>query len=131
MALFRRRRPDPALDEVRAAFGTVAAHVDAAQRSLLAAIPTSRDEGIPLAQALAAFNDNIGRAAAGMAAWREDRVLHEWTRCEDALRAAREEAERLRLEPRVLEFEELNGRVGDVLHPLEEFADVERALRRR
>lgn len=108
----------------------MAAALDAAQRALLHAIPTSRDEGIPLAEAIAAFERGLRDTEALMPGWRskETEALHD--RCARAIDDAREEAERLRLEPRRLEFETLNARVGDVLHPLEVFADAERTLRR-
>lgn len=131
MPVFRRRAPDPAVEALRRAFGRSAASVEAAQRALLAAIPTARDQGVPLAQALAAFAGHLDEARAAMDGWRDDALVHEWTKCADAIESARAEAARLRLEPGTLGFESLNARVGDVLHPLETFADVERALRRR
>lgn len=105
--------------------------VEAAQRALLAAIPTSRDPGVPLPDALQAFRARLDDAAAAMPAWRAEALMHEWTSCSEALAAARAEAERLAGEPPGLGFEALNARVGDVLHPLETFADVERTLRHR
>jgi hypothetical protein len=130
MPLFRRRRPDPALEERRARFIGVAAEIDLAQRALLAAIPTSRDAGVPLAQALAELGARLEAAEAGLRGWPPELQDERWDRCSGALAAARAEAERLRLEPGPLGFEPLNTRVGDVLHPLETFADVERELRR-
>lgn len=115
----------------RAAFDRAASAVAAAQRALLAAIPTSRDPGIPLAQALAEFGKLLDNATATLAEWRDEAPAHEWTKCATALACARREAARLRLEPGALDFEGLNARVGDVLHPLEAFAEVERAVRRR
>jgi len=129
MGLFR-KRSDPEAEHVRAAFATVAGAVDAAQRGLLAAIPTARDPGVPLAQALAEFGLNLDEAARAMPGWRHDRVVHEWTSCSEAIADARAEAKRLRLEPSALDFEALNSRVGDVLHPLERFSDAERMVRR-
>jgi len=131
MRFFRRREHDPADAAIRARFAVVAGHVEAAQRALLAAIPTARDEGVQLAQALAEMARRLDAAEAVMESWRDERVAHEWTKCSDALAQARTEADRLRLEPGDLGFEVLNARVGDVLHPLETFADVERDLRRR
>lgn len=128
---FLRRKRDPAFDDIRERFGRVAVHVDAAQRALLAAIPTARDEGVPLAQALAGFSQRLAEANGAMSSWHDERIAHEWTKCAEAVARARAEAERLRLEPVDLGFEALNARVGDVLHPLEVFADVERDLRRR
>jgi hypothetical protein len=131
MPLFGRREPDPTVAAARAAFDQVAVHVDAAQRALLTAIPTSRDPGIPLAQALAEFGRHLARATEALEDWPGvPEGAHEGTKCSEALAAARGEAERLRLGPEPSGFEALNARVGDVLHPLEALADVERALRR-
>jgi len=130
MPLFRRRPPDPALEERRARFGRVASEIDLAQRALLAAIPTSRDAGVPLAQALAEFGARLEAAGSALQDWPAGIRDERWGRCTEALARARGEAERLRLEPGSLGFEPLNERIGDVLHPLETFADVERELRR-
>jgi hypothetical protein len=125
--LFRRKA---ATDPVIEAFGLVAERIDAAQRSLLAAIPTARDPGIPLAEALAAFEMQLTETEGLMPAWRGAQTAEAHDRCTQALRSARAEAQRLRLEAGTLGFEALNARVGDVLHSLDEFADAERALRR-
>jgi hypothetical protein len=131
--MFRRRDParDLQLSALHDAFGVVASHVDAAQRALLAAIPTSRDPGVSLGQALATFGRRLEQAEAAMEAWRDEGLVHDWTKCTEGLAEARAEAGRLRLEPADLGFEALNARVGDVLHPLDAFADAEAALRRR
>jgi len=113
-----------------AAFLYMASALDDAQRALLAAVPTARHDGVPLAAAIAAFERGLAEAADRMPAWRaaETATLH--AECSAALIAARAEVERLRLEPGRLTFEALNGRIGDALHPLEAFADAEQALRR-
>jgi hypothetical protein len=129
--VLRKRKPDPHLAEMRRAFSIVAAHVDRAQRALLASIPTARDPGIPVAQALKGFGAALNDATGAMAEWQDERLIEVWTRCSDALREARDEAEKLRVQTGNLTFEQLNARVGDVLYPLETFADVERNLRRR
>jgi hypothetical protein len=129
--VLRKRKPDPHLAAIRREFSIVAAHVDRAQRAMLASIPTSRDPGIPVAQALKGFGAALDDAAGAMAAWQDERLAEDWTRCSDALREARDEAGKLRLNAGELTFEQLNARVGDVLYPLETFADVERNLRRR
>lgn len=124
--MFRRRTPNPALEP----FLRMASALDQAQRALLAAVPTPRDDGIPLAEAIAAFERGLTETEARMPAWRTEDTASLHDECAAALTAARAEAERLRLEPGRLSFEMLNARIGDVLHPLEVFADTERALRR-
>jgi hypothetical protein len=121
MPLFRRSLPLPP------AFLEAAAHLDAAQRALLSAIPTSRHAGAPLAEALARFSACLTETEAAIERWKDEPSK---AACRRAVHASRAEAERLRLHPGALEFEALNARVGDVLHHLEVFADVERALRR-
>ncbi len=123
---FRRRSAHAALP----AFLKTAESVDAAQRALLAAVPTPRDDGIPLADAIATFQRRLDQADALMPLWAAAGIEDLHLRCGRALVAARTEADRLRLEPKPLNFESLNTRLGDVLHPLEEFADAEKALRR-
>lgn len=127
MPLFRRKAPP---NPLLANFTRVAEVIDIAQRSLLTAVPTSRDPGIPLAEAIAAFEAALAEADELMPVWRTPETAEAHQRCMAALRHAREEAGRLRLERDTLGFEALNVRIGDVLHPLEEFADAERELKR-
>jgi hypothetical protein len=127
----RRRKTEPLPPHVRSAFDAVAALVDAAQRALLAAVPTSRDPGIPLGEALGHFSRALDSLEAAMPSWRDEQVAHEWTKCSEALAEARAQAGTLRLSDDNLTFEQLNARIGDILYPLESFADVERDLRRR
>lgn len=128
---FFRRRLDPARAASLAAYSEVAGCVEAAQRALLAAVPTFRDDGVPLAIALADLSAHLREVEAAMAGWRDAADPERWDRCERGLQDARDEAERLRLEPGELVFEALNGRLGDVLFHLEVFGDVERELRER
>lgn len=130
MRLFRRRAPDPERAAAREAFRRVAAELDAAQRALLGAVPTSRDPGVPLAEALGAFEAGLARVEALMPGWRRPATEDLWRRCASALEAAGAATERLRSEPGVLGFEALNARVGDVLSLLEEFVEAARDLRR-
>lgn len=129
--MFRRRPKDPLPEEIRRAFSVAAGLVDEAQRALIAAVPTSRNPGIPLTDALDSFLAALRTLDAAMPAWRDDRVAHEWTKCSDGIEQARDQAEALRKQDVELTFEQLNARVGDVLYPLEAFADAERGLRRR
>lgn len=132
MSPFRRKAHDPEIAAVREAFRRVTAELDAAQRVLLAAIPTSRDPGTPLAGAIDGFLAGLGRAESAMGAWRNERTDGAWGRCATALVEARIEAQRLREDPNAasLGFEPLNARLGDVVSPLEEFADVAPQIRR-
>lgn len=130
MALFRRRPSDPALDAARDAFRRVAAELDATQRALLAAVPTSRDPGTPLGEALDAFGAGLARVDALMPGWRHPSTEAAWDRCAEAVLQARRQADAVRVEGGALDFETLNARLGDVIAPLEEFADAGDELRR-
>lgn len=130
MALFRRRaqhEPDPSV----VAFRRVAGRVDAAQRALLAAIPTPRNAGIPLGQALLDFRVALDELDLALGDWHDERVAARREACVAAVQAARTEAARLRLESGLLSFEALNARVGDILHPLGAFVEAERSMRGR
>lgn len=124
---FRRRA---AAAPTLGAFLHMASALDQAQRALLSAVPTPRDDGTPLAEAIVAFERGLSETEARMPGWLTDDTAPLHAACAAALVEARAEVERLRLEPGRLTFDALNGRIGDVLHPLEAFADAERVLRR-
>ena len=112
-------------------FRRVVAELDAAQRALLASVPTSRDEGAPLKDALEGFVKGLARADALMPAWRTPQTEQIWVRCAEAIGQSRSEATRLRDEAEAtLGFETLNARLGDVIAPLEELADAAPEMRR-
>ena len=127
---FKRRKSTPD-DPVRRGFGAVASLVDRAQRSLLEAIPTSRDPGVPLGEALDAFLRGLADVESAMASWNDDSVAHEWTKCSEAIGESRAAARRMKDLDAELTFEQLNAQIGDVLYPLEAFVDAERSMRRR
>ena len=129
--MFRKRAPDPLPEGIRHAFSVAAGLVGEAQRALIAAIPTARHQGVPLATALDAFLIALQTLDDAMPAWRDAQAAHEWTKCSEGIREARAQAVALMHTDAGLTFEQLNARVGDVLYPLEAFADAERDLRRR
>src|SRR5947207_12399039 len=124
---FKRRASTPD-DPARKGFATVASLVDHTQRSLLAAIPTSRDPGAPLREALDSFLQGLAAVEAEMPAWNDDAVAHEWTKCSDAIAEARAAAQRMKDLDVGLTFEQLNAQIGDVLYPLEAFVDAEGSM---
>lgn len=130
MAPFRRRDADPAAVAVGEAFRRVASELWTAQRALLASVPTSRDPGSPLREALDAFGVSLNRVDSLMNGWRFSQTERAWERCRRALDESRQKAEALRAEDPSLGFEALNARLGDVIAPLEEFADAGEELRR-
>jgi hypothetical protein len=127
--LFRRRSQDPERAAARAAFGPLAERLEATQRALLAAVPTARDPGVPLAAAIESFERGLDEVESMMPAWQTAGNDERWHACAQALELARRQTQALRRDGPDLDFEALNARVGDVLEPLEVFADVERELR--
>jgi len=130
----RRRDRGRKLDPILQAFLKLAEQLDLAQRALLTAIPTSRNPGRPLDVALDEFELGLANAERLMPGWLTDETREWHARCSEDLASARNEAAALRAaipEGEILQFELLNSRIGDMLHPLEEFADAERFLRKR
>ena len=129
MRLFRRRN-DPKLAGARDAFRRCAAELNSAQRALLAAVPTSRDTGIPLEEAIDAFLEGLDRIEAQMPGWRIEQTEDAWKDCFRVLAESRAEAIRIKENPPA-GFEALNARLGDVIAPFEQFAYAALSLRRR
>ena len=94
-------------------------------------MPTSRDPGVPLSDAIEAFLHGLDAVEAAMPSWRDETVAHEWTKCSEGITEARAAAQRLKSLNLELTFEALNAQIGDVLYPLEAFVDAERSVRRR
>ena len=93
------------------------------------AVRSGRIQGVPLAVGLAMFEEGLREAAASMPAWRGPETEEQWQRCERALGDALERAQRLRLEGSPAIYEELIGEVGELLEPLDVFADASAAVR--
>ena len=121
----RRRRSSP----IAEAFDRVAAHVEEANRALVAAMPSARRAGAPIAEALLAFESAIDAARAEMPGWRDERTETAWSRCLAALEDAETKAEKLRLSAPQLDFEGLAMVLGGLIAPLEAFHDAERVVR--
>jgi hypothetical protein len=126
---FARDRVSPEFAETLRAFEITLRHVEDAKESLLLAVRSGRVEGIPLANGLAMFEEGLGSAVESMPGWRRPETGREWRRCERALADALERARRLRLERSPEVYEELIGEVGELLDPLEAFADASASLR--
>jgi hypothetical protein len=129
VALFRRKALDRKLATAREAFRRCAAELDSAQRALLAAVPTSRDAGISLTEAIDAYLEGLDRIEAQMPGWRMEQTEDAWKDCFRVLAESRAEALRLKEAP-PNGFEALNARLGDVIAPLEQFAYAALTLRR-
>jgi hypothetical protein len=120
----RRRRPeaDPTFEEVLLL-------VERAKAALVSAVPPGRGDGVPVSDAVLAFESDLRRAASRMAGWRHPQVESEWAACRDAVARSIQGAERLRLEAPALDYESLVSILGDLIAPLEAFEDADRAVR--
>jgi hypothetical protein len=124
----RRAPPDAAL--VRRAFEATLERVEAAKASLVAAVPTARVEGRPLADAVLGFEGELRAALSGMDAWRRNEHERLWRNCRDGIGDALRRAERARLGAPALDFEALVDLIGEMMAPLDPFAEAERTLGR-
>lgn len=112
-------------------FEAVAGPVEAAKRALLAAVPAPRREPEPLASALVRLDERLEEARSAMDAWPADESPRIRADCLAALDETIRRSAALRLRAPALDFESLVLVLGDVLAPLDAFADAEHALRRR
>jgi hypothetical protein len=125
----RRRRLLPDAAVVWRGFEAAADRVEAGKAALVAAVPTARVEGRPLADALSEFERELRAAGERMEDWR--RADHEslWRACRDGIDDALRLAERARLEAPSLDFEALVDLIGRLIEPLDPFAEAERLLK--
>jgi hypothetical protein len=130
--VFRRRRGSQASPEVRAAFQAFRRTLDSVEEAkgrLAAAAPGGRRAGVPLAEALAGFEEALAQAAASMADWRTSSLEDVWLSCSEGLGEAARRAEGLRAGEAPEGYEGLYGVLGDLMAPLEAFATALEAFR--
>ena len=132
--MLRKKRLAPKLDRSLTALRDVGAQVEASKDAMTSTVPSTRLPGTPLAEAIAEFEDHLGRAQDLMPAWRRPEVDVEWLACEAGIEESLERARRLREDPPELGgFEGLIWAVDQLLAPLEAFeaaAERFRTLRR-
>jgi hypothetical protein len=114
---------------VREAFAEAVERIERGKAALVSAVPTARTEGTPLAEALQAYEAGLRGARQAMERWRTPEMEGSWQECSAGLDEAARRAERLRLEAPSLDFEGLVMVLGDLIAPLEPFADAARRLR--
>lgn len=132
MALFH-RRPELPADHQDAwwSFLDCAQAIEAGRRVLLGTLPTGRVEPAPVAVGVDALSRSLEDVRAWMPAWRLPEVEPEWDDCARAVDEAGTQLATLRqVAAETAELEELLEAVGDVMAPLDAFADAERAWRR-
>ena len=132
--ILRRRRLPEHLEASFAAFRSLVPTLERAKEALTESVPGTRLPGRPLAETLSEYEEGLRIVRAGMDAWRAPDVEDVWRRAALGLDEARSLAERLRVEaPEPEGFEGLIGLIGDLLAPLEPFAEAAerfRSLRR-
>jgi hypothetical protein len=127
--VFRPRRLPSDLVGTFAAFLAAVEPVERAKRWVVGGVPTGRSAGLPLAEALAGFEEELRDARRRMPSWRAELVESEWAACSAALDESLHLAESLRLEAPALGFEALVAAVADLIAPLEAFERAEERFR--
>jgi hypothetical protein len=111
------------------AFEDTVKAVERAKEALVAAVPSPRGkQRRTVAEAVLEFEQEIREAAALMDGWRRPDVEGAWQSCVRAVEESIRRAERLRLDAPPLDYEGLVSALGDLIAPLEAFADAERRL---
>jgi hypothetical protein len=132
MPLFRRtvsRRIAPEFEKTQRAFEFTLRLVEDAKASLVLSVRSGRIQGVPLASALAAFEEGLREASDSMPPWRRAETEEHWVACEGALDESLLRGQRLRLERSPEIYEQLIGEVGELLEPLDVFAEASAAVR--
>jgi hypothetical protein len=121
LGVFRRRRMREDVPEESRRFDAVLGEVERAKAAVVAAVPSARAPGRPLADALFEFDDRLAAAASLMDSWRTEHVADAWKACADGIAEARGRGERLRLDAPDLGFESLLGAIQELIDPLDAF----------
>ncbi len=125
------KKPGEGADDRRAydAFRQVLRIVEDAKEALVAAAPGRRGAAVPVAEALWAFEAGIEDARRRMADWRTAAIEDVWLTCLSALEQTARSAEDLRLGAPPEGYEELYGRLAELIEPLDAFGDAVRRFR--
>jgi hypothetical protein len=132
--VWRRPRPDPAVEAAWAGFLRFADALDQGSRALLATVPSARRPGAPLEAGVAGFLAGLEAARAELPAWDLPELAESRAATAAALDAAERRARDLPAATDGLEFEHRNERVAAVLDeliPVEAAEQTLRVLRRR
>ena len=126
--MFRRKTMPPQLRPAHAAFEAQAGRVEGARQALLSCLPVGRVDPAPVPVGLDLLRDELTAVRAELGAWRVPEVEREWLACRTAVEeafAGFDEAHRVATGS--TELEQLLEAVGDVVEPLDAWADAERA----
>ena len=111
-------RSDAAVPD-RGPLAEAAEAVEDAREALVAAAPRGRGQGAPLAEALAAFDLHLRRAATALEGPSPDGLEDTWARCRQAVAESGAAAERLRTGEPPQGYEQLYGPLAEILEPLD------------
>lgn len=129
-----RRRREPMPDDVLPrwqAFLDCAQVIEGGRRTLLGTMPVGRVEPTPVGLGVDAMAAALDDAEAWMDDWRVEPLEDDWQDCVQAMQEAREHLDEVRaVAADTDELEELQEAVGEVIEPLDAFADAERSWRR-
>jgi hypothetical protein len=127
--VWRRPRPDPAVEAAWAGFLRFARALDEGSRALLATVPSARRPGAPLQASVAGFLAGLEAARSELPAWALPALADAQAAAAAALDAAERRAHDLPATADGLEFEHRNQRVAEVLDELAPVQAAEQALR--
>jgi len=114
------------------AFCDCADVIEAGRRVLLSTLPAGRVEPAPIGVGIDAMERALADARRWMERWRVAELADAWEVCRSALQEAVDALPSVRhVAVTTGELEELLTAVGDVVGPLDRFADAERAWRRQ
>jgi hypothetical protein len=133
MALFT-RKPELPADRHDAwwAFLDCAEVIEGGRRILLGTLPTGWVEPAPIGVGLDALGRALEDARSWMPRWQVDELRADWDDCLAAMDESEAAFDEVReVAASTSELEELLEAVGDVVAPLDAFADAEREWRRR
>lgn len=118
----------PELASAHAVFRAQAERVEAARQALLSCLPVGRVHPAPVPVGLELLRDEVTAVLDDMEAWRVPQLEGQWQAAREAIReslAAVADAHEVATSS--TELEALLGAVGEVVEPLDAWADAERA----
>lgn len=129
-----RTRRDPLPEELLPAwqaFLDCAAVIEGGRRTLLGTMPVGRVEPTPVGLGVDAMAAALDDAEGWMDGWRIEALADDWADCREAMTEARTNLGAVRaVAAETDELEELQEAVGEVVAPLDAFADAEQTWRR-
>jgi hypothetical protein len=129
--MFRRKELRGDLREALDGLRAVVVEVEAAKDAMTSTVPSTRQPGMPLAEAIAEFEDHLGHAKEKMPAWDHPQLEDEWLACDAGIELSLRRTRSLREKPPELAgFEGLIWVVDHVLMPLEVFESAAERFRR-